>query len=297
MAYTRFRAHVALVNTIALGAFVWLLSGGVSMIGQSIAPNPLGALQYRYIGPSGNRTAAVAGVPGDPLTYYVGSSSGGIFKSGDGGTAWEPIFDAQPAQSIGALAVAASDPNVVWAGTGEAFIRSNVSIGNGVYRWTDAGRTWTHMGLESAGRIGRVAIDPRDPDVVLVAAMGHNYGPQKERGVFRTEDGGKTWERILFAGMWPLVIHLFQPTIPVSDTKSSRDPQKVYEKLSVLSGDVGGNVDFASDTQQREVQAVLKSRLDAQQARVAELTRVDLAAFNRLLQEKGVAGVIVPAVK
>ena len=228
MACTQFRSHVARARTLAFVAVLWLVSGGVSTTGQSVAPDPFGALRYRYIGPSGNRTAAVAGVPGDPLTYYVGASSGGIFKSSDGGTTWDPIFDAQPAQSIGALAIAPSDPNVVWAGTGEAFIRSNVSIGNGVYRSTDAGRTWTHMGLESAGRIGRVAIDPRNPDVVLVAAMGHSYGPQKERGVFRTKDGGRTWEhvlfvddntgcfeiamdpnnpRILFAGMWPLVIH------------------------------------------------------------------------------------------
>ena len=113
MAHTRSRSQLAFVTTLALAAVVWLLSGGVSMMGQSVPPTPFGALQYRYIGPSGNRTAAVAGVPGDPLTYYVGASSGGIFKSSDGGTTWEPIFDAQPAQSIGALAIAASDPNVV----------------------------------------------------------------------------------------------------------------------------------------------------------------------------------------
>ena len=161
------------------------------------------------------------------LTYYVGASSGGVFKSTDGGYSWQPIFDAQPAQSIGSLAVAFSDHNVVWAGTGEAWVRSNISIGNGVYKSTDAGQTWKHMGLEKSGRIGRVAIDPRNPDVVFVAAMGHCYGPQKERGVYRTKDGGKTWEqvlfvdentgcfeiamdfnnpRILFAGMWPLLI-------------------------------------------------------------------------------------------
>ncbi len=100
--------------------------------------------------------------------------------------------------SIGALALAPSDPNVLWAGTGEAFIRSNVSIGNGVYRSTDAGETWRHMGLEKTGRVGRIVIDPRDPDVVFVAALGHLYGPQQERGVYRTRDGGATWERVLF---------------------------------------------------------------------------------------------------
>jgi photosystem II stability/assembly factor-like uncharacterized protein len=198
--------------------------------GQTVSPDLLRQLQYRYIGPPGNRASAVAGVPGDPLTLYVGASSGGIWKSADGGTTWAPIFDGQPAQSIGALAVAGSDPNVLWAGTGEAFVRSNISIGDGVYKSTDAGRTWSHMGLEKSGRIGRVAIDPRDPDTVFVAAMGHCYGPQRDRGVFRTRDGGRTWQqvlfvdentgcfeiamnpknpRILFAGLWPLVIHTY----------------------------------------------------------------------------------------
>jgi photosystem II stability/assembly factor-like uncharacterized protein len=194
---------------------------------QEIDPEIYGQLRYRHIGPPGNRTAAVVGVPGDPLVYYIGASSGGIWKSIDGGTNWFPVFDDQPAQSIGALAIAPSDPNVVWAGTGEAFVRSNISIGNGVYKSTDAGKTWKHMGLEKSGRIGRVAIDSHDPDIVFVAAMGHCYGPQKERGVYRTTDGGETWEhvlfadentgcfeiamdpnnpRILFAGMWPLII-------------------------------------------------------------------------------------------
>src|ERR1700724_1640689 len=116
----------------------------------------------------------------------------------DGGTEWKPVFDKMPAQSIGAIAIAPSDHAIVWAGTGETFIRSNVSIGNGVYRSTDAGRTWQHMGLEKTGRIGRVIIDPRDPNVVYVAALGTCYGPQPERGVFRTRDGGKSWERGLF---------------------------------------------------------------------------------------------------
>jgi photosystem II stability/assembly factor-like uncharacterized protein len=207
-----------------------VMAGGLFAGPQEITPEIYGALSYRYIGPPGNRAAAVAGVPGNPLVYYVGASSGGVWKSTDAGENWEPVFDAQPAQSIGALAVAASDPNIVWAGTGEAFVRSNISIGNGVYRSTDAGRTWKHMGLDGTGRIGRVAIDPRDPDVVFVAAMGHCYGPQKERGVFRTKDGGATWDqvlfadentgcfeiamdpnnpRILFAGMWPIVIHTY----------------------------------------------------------------------------------------
>ena len=155
-------------------------------------------LKYRYVGPEGNRVSAVAGVPGDPKVYYAGAASGGIFKSGDGGVHWQPIFDDQPVASVGALAVAPSDPNVVWAGTGEPFIRSHISVGWGVYKSTDAGKSWSRMGLENTGRIGRIAIDPHNPDIVLVAALGHAYGPQPERGVFRTTDGGKTWERTLF---------------------------------------------------------------------------------------------------
>jgi photosystem II stability/assembly factor-like uncharacterized protein len=184
-------------------------------------------LKYRHVGPVGNRVSAVAGIAGDPLIYYAGAASGGIWKTTDGGVHWEPIFDDQPAQSIGALAVAPSDPNVVWAGTGEAFIRSHISIGNGIYKSTDAGKTWKHMGLDATGRIARVLVDPRDPNVVLACALGHAYGPQPERGVFRTRDGGATWDnvlfvsdstgcgdlvmdpnnpRILFAGMWQVEI-------------------------------------------------------------------------------------------
>jgi photosystem II stability/assembly factor-like uncharacterized protein len=155
-------------------------------------------LQYRHVGPEGNRLPAVAGVAGDPLTYYAGAASGGIWKTTDGGVHWAPIFDDKPVSSIGALAVAPSDPNVVWAGTGESFIRSHISVGWGVWKSTDAGKSWTKMGLDQTGRIARIVIDPRNPDVVLLAAMGHAYGPQPERGIFRTLDGGKTWDKVLF---------------------------------------------------------------------------------------------------
>jgi photosystem II stability/assembly factor-like uncharacterized protein len=158
----------------------------------------LGQLRYRFIGPPGNRAIAVAGEPGNLNVYYVGAASGGIWKSVDGGITWRPIFDGQPASSVGALAIAPSDPNVVWAGTGETFIRSNISIGDGIYKSTDAGRTWTHMGLDRTGRIGRILVDPHNPDIVFAAALGHCYGPQPERGVYRTMDGGRTWDRVLF---------------------------------------------------------------------------------------------------
>ncbi len=185
-------------------------------------------LRWRFIGPEGNRVSAVAGVPGDPLVYYAGSASGGVFKSSDGGLNWAPIFDDQPVASIGDIAVAPSDPSVVWVGTGEACIRSHISVGDGIFKSTDAGRTWTRMGLEKTGRIGKVVVDPKNPDVVLACALGHAYGPQPDRGVFRTTDGGRTWDRVLFvdentgcsdlemdpanprrlyAGMWQLEIH------------------------------------------------------------------------------------------
>jgi photosystem II stability/assembly factor-like uncharacterized protein len=166
----------------------------------NVEPDLLGGLSYRHLGPVGNRVSAVVGIPGDPNIYYLGAASGGVFKSTDGGVGWSPIFDDQEVQSIGALAIAPSDHNVVWAGTGEGFIRSNVSIGNGVYRSTDAGDTWQHMGLENSGRIPRIVIHPTNPDIVYVAALGHLYGPQEERGVYRTMDGGLSWERVLFAG-------------------------------------------------------------------------------------------------
>src|SRR6185369_10384489 len=123
----------------------------------------LGALRYRHIGPTGNRLTSVAGVPGHPNIYYVGAASGGIWKTIDGGVHWEPIFDSQPVSSIGALAIAPSDPNVVWAGTGEPWIRSHISVGQGVYKSIDAGKTWTLMGLEKTGRVSRVVIDPKNP--------------------------------------------------------------------------------------------------------------------------------------
>jgi photosystem II stability/assembly factor-like uncharacterized protein len=201
---------------------------GPSSTSASAAAGPLAQLRFRYIGPVGNRMSAVAGVPGDPRTYYAGAASGGIFKTTDAGATWQAIFDGEPVASIGSLAVAPSDPNIVWAGTGETWIRSHISLGAGIYKSTDAGRTWTLMGLETTGRIGRVVVDPRNPDVVLACALGTAYGPQPDRGLFRTSDGGRTWQKVLFvdentgcsdvaidpndpqtvfAGMWQFVIH------------------------------------------------------------------------------------------
>jgi photosystem II stability/assembly factor-like uncharacterized protein len=165
---------------------------------QTVVRELADAIPFRHVGPVGNRISAVTGVPGDLNTYVVGAASGGIWRSRDGGHSWEPIFDDQGVQSIGALAIAPSDPQVIWAGTGESKVRSNISHGAGVFRSTDGGDTWSLMGLEESARISRIRIHPTDPDVVYVAALGHLYGPQEEKGVFRTTDGGESWERVLF---------------------------------------------------------------------------------------------------
>ncbi len=156
-------------------------------------------LEFRFIGPEGNRAIAIAGVPGDPMVNYIGAASGGIWKTDDGGVSWEPIFDNQDVSSIGSLAVTPTNPDIVWAGTGETFvIRPAHAMGDGIYKSTDAGKTWARMGLEKTGRIGRIIVHPTNPDIVYAAALGHTYGPQRERGVYKTTDGGKTWKQVLF---------------------------------------------------------------------------------------------------
>lgn len=156
-------------------------------------------MKWRSIGPyRGGRVLAVAGVPGDPYTFYFGGVAGGVWRTTDGGLNWQPLFDKEAVSSIGAIAVGDSNPNVIYVGTGEACIRGNISYGNGVYKSTDGGKTWTNVGLKETQHIASVIIDPRNPDVVLVAALGHAYGPNPERGVFRTIDGGKTWTKVLY---------------------------------------------------------------------------------------------------
>jgi photosystem II stability/assembly factor-like uncharacterized protein len=160
-------------------------------------PKELAGLKYRLVGPpAGGRVSRVAGVPGDPLTYYAATASGGVWKSTDGGVGWKPVFDDQPTSSIGAIAVAPSDPNVVYVGSGEANIRGNVVQGDGIYKSTDAGKTWTHV-LQQDGQIGTMIVHPANPDVAFAAVLGKPFGPNPERGVYRTRDGGKTWTRVL----------------------------------------------------------------------------------------------------
>ncbi|HRX00095.1 MAG TPA: glycosyl hydrolase, partial [Cyclobacteriaceae bacterium] len=171
--------HIRLFLTFAIGAFIAMQMA----YGQTLTKEQISQLQFRHIGPVGNRVTCAVGIPGNDLIYYAGAASGGIWKTEDGGLNWKPVFDDKPVHSIGALAVAPSDYNVIYAGTGEPFIRSNVSIGNGVWRSTDGGASWSHIGLDNTGRISRILVHPSDPNTVYVGAVGHAYAPQKDRGV------------------------------------------------------------------------------------------------------------------
>ena len=178
-----------------------LLLHSSSAIAQSVPPEPWNGLKWRLIGPfRGGRAVAVAGVPGDSTTFYFGAVNGGIWKTTDAGTVWAPIFDEQPVGSIGAIAVAPSDPKRIYAGTGESDIRSNLSSGNGVYQSSDGGTTWSHVGLEDTRQISRIVVDPQNPDVVYVGALGHAFGPNEQRGVFKSVDGGLHWNKVLDEG-------------------------------------------------------------------------------------------------
>jgi len=180
--------------------FLFLISAvAINSFAQSIDPKLFDGMKWRLVGPyRGGRALTGVGVPSQPFTYYFGAVSGGVWKTTDGGMTWGPIFDQEKVSSIGSIAVADSDPNVLYVGTGEACIRGNISYGDGVYKSVDAGKTWTNVGLKDSRHIGAVIVHPTNPDIAFVAAMGHVYGPNEERGVFRTRDGGKNWEKVLY---------------------------------------------------------------------------------------------------
>ncbi len=160
---------------------------------------PFKGMKYRLIGPfRGGRSLTAAGIPGDPTTYYFGGTGGGVWKSVDGAMTWSSLFDKEGTSSIGSIALANSNPNVIYVGTGEACIRGNISHGDGVYKSLDGGKTWKNVGLRDSRAIGKVIINPTNADIAFVAALGHPYGPNPERGIFRTSDGGKTWEKVLY---------------------------------------------------------------------------------------------------
>ncbi len=183
-----------------LTAFVCLVLP-IATVAQSVSPDLYSGLRWRLIGPfRGGRAIAASGIPGNSTTFYFGSVGGGIWQTTDAGVVWKPIFDGQSIASIGALAVAPSDPKVIYAGTGEADIRSNLSSGDGVYKSTDGGKTWVNMGLRETRQISRIVVDPQNANVVYVGALGHAYAPNPERGVFKSTDGGASWTKVLDQG-------------------------------------------------------------------------------------------------
>jgi len=240
----------------------WMLLGGLGFgnAGAVIAaepqkkPDPFSGLQYRLVGPfAGGRVSRAVGIPGDPATYYAATASGGVWKSSDGGYQWKPIFDDQPTSSIGSIAVAPSDPNVVYVGTGEANIRGNVSPGAGIFKSEDAGKSWKHV-WKQVGQIGTMAIHPTNPDIAFAAVLGHAFGPNPERGIFRTTDGGRSWQavcqvspecgasdvcidpnnpRVIFAGFWQTRRRPWELTSggPGSDLFVSRDGGTTWTSL------------------------------------------------------------------
>jgi photosystem II stability/assembly factor-like uncharacterized protein len=168
-------------------------------LGQIFEPNTYDALRWRCIGPHrGGRTVGATGIPGKPNVFYIGVNNGGVWKTTDYGRTWKPIFDDQPTGSIGALAIAPSRPETIYVGSGEGLQRPDLSVGDGMYKSTDGGKTWAHLGLRDAQQIGAIIVDPKNPDRLFVAALGHPYGANPERGVFRSLDGGKTFEKVLY---------------------------------------------------------------------------------------------------
>ena len=268
------------------------LSFAATVAGAQVRPAPPRAplqdpLRFQFMGPaSGGRIAAIVGGPGNPRVWYVGNASGGVWKSIDSGSTFVPVFDKQPVQAIGALAISSSNPAMVWAGTGEAWaIRDADVMGDGVYLSTDSGATWTNMGLRETGRIGRIVVHPSNPNVVYVCALGRATGPQQERGVYRTTDLGKTWQRVLFvdpntgcsgltidvrdpnvlfAGMWQVEMHTWAMFSggPSSAVYVSRDGGSSWKKVD----DPGlpkaplGKIDVAiAPTDSRRVYALIQT--------------------------------------
>jgi photosystem II stability/assembly factor-like uncharacterized protein len=184
---------------LSMLVFGFIVTAGTAVVAQQFSPDLFKSLHWRSIGPfRGGRTRAVAGVPSQPNVFYIAQVNGGVWKTDDYGRTWTPIFDDQPTGSVGCIAVAPSDANIIYVGSGEGLQRPDLSVGDGIYKSTDAGRTWTHLGLRNGQQIPQIAVDPRDPNRILVAVAGHPYGPNEERGIFRSVDGGKTFDKVLY---------------------------------------------------------------------------------------------------
>ena len=242
---------------------------GAGLTAQSIDPSSYGDLRWRLVGPfRGGWATCAAGVPDEPAVYYFGAAAGGVWKTEDAGSTWAPLFDRAGSASVGAIAIAPSDPKVIYVGTGQIQARYDVASGDGVYRSSDGGKTWTHVGLAATRAIGRIVVDPRDANVAVVAALGHMFGPNRERGIYRTEDGGKNWSQalfvddgtggadlaadpenpsILYASLWEARnfpwLSYFRPMVgPTSAIYKSLDGGRTWKKLAGAgwpAGDVG----------------------------------------------------------
>ncbi|MGB6609211.1 MAG: hypothetical protein WBE63_05710, partial [Acidobacteriaceae bacterium] len=204
---------------------------------QQLSTDLFSGLHWRLVGPfRAGRVVAVSGVPGNATTYYFGGVDGGVWKTTDAGTVWQPIFDQEPVASIGALAVAPSDPNVIYAGTGESDIRADLASGDGIYRSDDAGATWKQIGLDDSRQISRILVDPSNPRNVYVGALGHPYGPNDERGIYKSTDGGEHWTHVLTKGpdigIADMAMAIGQPQILFATTwNAHRPPWSTYAPL------------------------------------------------------------------
>src|SRR5262245_4672490 len=184
---------------LALSAFLALPLLPSFAQAQEISPKFYDSMRWRMIGPHrGGRTVGAVGVWSQPNVFYIGVNNGGVWKTNDYGRIWTPIFDDQPSGSVGSLDVSQSNPDIIYVGSGEGLQRPDLSVGDGVYKTIDGGKTWKHCGLRDGQQIPAVLIDPKNPDRVFVAVLGHPYGPNEERGIFRTLDGGKTWKKVLY---------------------------------------------------------------------------------------------------
>jgi photosystem II stability/assembly factor-like uncharacterized protein len=223
-----------LLATAFISSFFLAFFSVTPSVAQEINPDVYNGMRWRMIGPfRSGRAVAVTGVPGHPDVFYFGAVAGGVWKTMDAGREWEPVFDAEKIASIGAIAVAPSDTNVVYVGSGEPDMRSDITYGDGVYKSNDGGKTWAHIGLEDTRQIGAILVDPHDANRVFVAALGHSYGPNAERGVFRSTDGGATWKKVLFKDENTGAIDLaFDPqnanTIYAALWQTRRPPWNVY---------------------------------------------------------------------
>ena len=239
-----------------IASLIFVLSLAAPTVAGTVAPQLFSDMKWRMIGPfRGGRAVAVGGVPGAGNTFYFGAVDGGVWKTTDAGTVWNPVFDNQPVASIGALEVSIANPNVIYVGTGESDIRSDLASGAGVYKSVDGGETWTYAGLADTRQISKIALDPTNPDVVYVGALGHAYGPNPDRGIYKSTDGGTTWKRTLDkgpnVGVADLAIAVAKPSVLFASLwEAHRPPWSTYAPLVGLDSGIYRSVD-AGETWQR----------------------------------------------